>query len=92
MSRPHAPLPLRLRDSTLADLANGSSLELRPEETIHTWIGTNDVGVNGLLSGNQAPGVTIVDVVACAVNWVKALLCVRSEELHLLERLGNVEC
>ncbi|KAI0807961.1 GDSL lipase/acylhydrolase [Fomes fomentarius] len=56
-----------------AETANGS-LELRPEETIYTlWIGTNDVGVNGLLPGNQAPGVTIVDVVACAVNWVQAL-------------------
>ncbi|KAI0770406.1 GDSL lipase/esterase [Fomes fomentarius] len=53
--------------------ANGS-LKLKPEETIYTlWIGTNDVGVSALLTGSQTPGVTIVDTVACAVNWVKVL-------------------
>ncbi len=53
--------------------ANGS-LKLRPEETIYTlWIGTNDVGVSALLTGSQTPGVTVVDTVACAVNWVKVL-------------------
>ncbi|KAI0793692.1 hypothetical protein C8Q74DRAFT_1454826 [Fomes fomentarius] len=53
----------------LAEMANGS-LELRPEETIYTLcIGANDVGLNELLQGKQAPGMTIVDVVACAMNW-----------------------
>ncbi|KAI0754370.1 GDSL lipase/esterase [Daedaleopsis nitida] len=53
--------------------ANGS-LKLNPQETIYTlWIGTNDVGANALLTGQHAPGVTIVDTVACAVNWVKVL-------------------
>ena len=53
--------------------ANGS-LKLNPAETVYTlWIGTNDVGVGTLLTGQQTPGVTIVDTVACAVNWVKVL-------------------
>ncbi len=56
-----------------AEKANGS-LKLKPEETIYTlWIGTNDVGVGALLTGSQTPGVTIVDTVACALNWVKVL-------------------
>ncbi|RDX40992.1 hypothetical protein OH76DRAFT_1412498 [Lentinus brumalis] len=56
-----------------AEKANGS-LKLNPEETIYTlWIGTNDVGVGALLTGSQTPGVTIVDTVACAVNWVTVL-------------------
>ncbi|TDL28575.1 carbohydrate esterase family 16 protein [Rickenella mellea] len=53
--------------------SNGS-LVLDPASTIYTlWIGTNDVGVGGLLTGLQKPGVTIVDTVTCAVNWVKTL-------------------
>ena len=56
-----------------SEVANGS-LKLNPEETVYTlWIGTNDVGANALLTGGQAPGVTIVDTVACAVNWVSTL-------------------
>ena len=56
-----------------AEIPNGS-LKLNPEETIYTlWIGTNDVGANALLTGGQAPGVTIADTVACAVDWVSTL-------------------
>ena len=56
-----------------AEVANGT-LELDPAETMYTlWIGTNDVGYLGLLTGKQAPGVTVVDTVACAVTWVKVL-------------------
>ena len=52
---------------------NGS-LKLNPEETMYTlWIGTNDVGVSALLTGGQAPGVTIVDTVSCAINWIRTL-------------------
>ena len=52
---------------------NGS-IRLNPEETIYTlWIGTNDVGVNSLIVGEGTPGVTLVDVTECAVNWVKVL-------------------
>ncbi|KAI0817008.1 hypothetical protein BC628DRAFT_1506727 [Trametes gibbosa] len=45
-----------------AEKANGS-LRLDPEDTIYTiWIGTNDV-----------PGVSVVDTVSCAINWVKVM-------------------
>ena len=53
--------------------ANGSLGALKPHETVYTvWIGTNDVGANALLTGSD-PGVTVVDTVTCAVNWVKTL-------------------
>ncbi|EJD42561.1 hypothetical protein AURDEDRAFT_199605 [Auricularia subglabra TFB-10046 SS5] len=53
---------------------NGSVPRLDPEETLYTlWIGTNDVGVSALISGGQAPGVSLVDTTACAVNWVKTM-------------------
>lgn len=49
-------------------------LKLNPEETLYTlWIGTNDVGNFGLLSGKQTEGTTIVQVAQCAVSWVKTL-------------------
>ncbi|RDX40993.1 hypothetical protein OH76DRAFT_1467339 [Lentinus brumalis] len=52
--------------------ANGS-LKLDPKETIYTlWIGTNDVGVHGLLTG-QTVGATVVNTTACAVNWLQVL-------------------
>ena len=54
--------------------ANGSLAALKPEDTIYTlWIGTNDVGDGALLTGHGAPGVTVVDTVTCAVNWVQTL-------------------
>ena len=57
----------------LAEKDNGT-LRLNPEETIYTlWIGTNDVGATALLTGSQVAGVTLVDTVSCAVNWVKTL-------------------
>lgn len=53
--------------------ANGT-LHLNPESTIYTlWIGTNDMGASALLTGDQASGVTAVDVVDCAVNWITTL-------------------
>ena len=56
-----------------AEKANGSLKALQPEDTIYTlWIGTNDVGRNALLTGSD-PGVTVVETVTCAVNWVKTL-------------------
>ncbi|EJD06124.1 GDSL lipase/acylhydrolase [Fomitiporia mediterranea MF3/22] len=55
------------------EVANGT-LKLSPEETIYTlWIGTNDVGRAALLTGDQEPGVTLVDTVSCATRWVKIL-------------------
>lgn len=50
------------------------TLKLNPEETIYTlWIGTNDVGGSALLTGHGAAGITLVDTVSCAVNWIKVL-------------------
>lgn len=52
--------------------AGNGSLKIDPKETIYSlWIGTNDVGANALLTGSG--DVSIVDVSACMVNWVKVL-------------------
>ncbi|KAF8996011.1 GDSL lipase/acylhydrolase [Cyathus striatus] len=51
--------------------SNGS-LKLTSDQTLYTlWIGTNDVGSNALLTGNDAA--SLVDVTECTVNWVKVL-------------------
>jgi phospholipase/lecithinase/hemolysin len=56
-----------------AERANGT-LRLNEDETAYTlWIGTNDVGTNGLLTGHGAPGVSVVDTTACAVSWVQTM-------------------
>ncbi|KAF9065310.1 GDSL lipase/esterase [Rhodocollybia butyracea] len=56
------------------ELANRTLPDLIQHETLYTlWIGTNDVGTNGLLTGHGAPGVSLVDTVACAVDWVKVM-------------------
>ena len=53
---------------------NGTMREIDQQETMYTlWIGTNDVGVGALLTGDQNPGVSIVDTTACAVNWVRRM-------------------
>ncbi|KDR79521.1 hypothetical protein GALMADRAFT_63124 [Galerina marginata CBS 339.88] len=45
---------------------------LNPEQTIYTlWIGTNDVGVNALLTGSDKA--SLVDVTTCMTNWVERL-------------------
>lgn len=57
----------------LTEKANGT-LHLSSDETVYTlWIGTNDVGVNSLIVGAGTKGVTIVDTVSCAVNWISTL-------------------
>lgn len=55
-------------------IRNGS-LKLNPEETVLTlWIGTNDVGVGALLTGQQAnSSISIVDTTKCVVSWVTEL-------------------
>ncbi|KAJ7020161.1 hypothetical protein C8F04DRAFT_1145281 [Mycena alexandri] len=70
--RPFPPLFESQIPLYLTEKANGS-LSLWPEETIYTlWIGTNDLGVSALLTGDD-PGVSLVEVTQCMVNWVKAL-------------------
>ncbi|KAF8516085.1 carbohydrate esterase family 16 protein [Gautieria morchelliformis] len=50
------------------------NLTLPPSETLYTlWIGTNDVGVGELLTGQAVSGVSIVNTSACAVSWVQRL-------------------
>ncbi|CAK5268339.1 unnamed protein product [Mycena citricolor] len=57
----------------LTETSNGS-LVLPGEETIHSlWIGTNDLGVSALITGGQTPGVSLVDVTQCMVDWVTTL-------------------
>ena len=56
-----------------SEIENGM-LRLDPSETVYSlWIGTNDIGQSALLTGDQTPGVTLVDVIECATNWVKIL-------------------
>lgn len=48
------------------------ALNLPPAETLYTqWIGTNDVGLDSLLTGMNSA--SIVDVAECMVNWVRTL-------------------
>lgn len=51
------------------------NLQLDPKETVDLlWIGLNDLGSSGMLSGsNGTPNTSIVDVAGCAVNWVKTM-------------------
>lgn len=54
------------------ETGDNGSLSLDPEETIYTlWIGTNDLGVNSLVTGSNSA--SIVDVADCMINWVKVL-------------------
>ncbi|KAG5350929.1 hypothetical protein C0989_008646 [Termitomyces sp. Mn162] len=51
---------------------NNGSLNLDAKKTLYTlWIGTNDLGVNSLISGNN--NASLVDVANCMVDWVKVL-------------------
>ncbi|KAJ6551728.1 carbohydrate esterase family 16 protein [Mycena capillaripes] len=53
------------------ETSNGS-LKLPADETIYTlWIGTNDVGVDSLVTGSN--NASVVDVVSCMTDWVKTL-------------------
>ncbi|KAJ7653185.1 GDSL lipase/acylhydrolase [Mycena polygramma] len=53
------------------ETSNGS-LKLPADETVYTlWIGTNDVGVDSLVTGSN--NASIVDVAGCMVDWVRTL-------------------
>ncbi|KAJ3908553.1 GDSL lipase/acylhydrolase [Lentinula edodes] len=72
--RPFPPVFESQLPTYFAELSNGTLPDLPPDETLYTlWIGTNDVGANALLTGHGAPGVSLVDTVSCAVNWVKTM-------------------
>ena len=73
---------------------NGT-LSLNPEETVYTlWIGTNDVGSSTLTTGQQVPGVTLVDVIQCPLTWIERLYAAGArnfviQNVHLLLILGE---
>ncbi|KZV88125.1 carbohydrate esterase family 16 protein [Exidia glandulosa HHB12029] len=53
--------------------SKSGSMRLPSSDTVYTlWIGTNDVGQSALLTGND-PGFSIVDVTACAIDWVRIM-------------------
>ncbi|KAL1662995.1 GDSL lipase/esterase [Schizophyllum commune] len=61
-------------DGTLDGSAPGVLGDIAPDNTLYSiWLGTNDVGAGALLTGEAPEGVTVVDTVACTVNWVKTL-------------------
>ena len=70
-------LPAFYNDSsngTLDGSAPGVLGDIAPDNTLYSiWLGTNDVGAGALLTGEAPEGVTVVDTVACTVNWVKTL-------------------
>ncbi|KAK7443477.1 hypothetical protein VKT23_015651 [Stygiomarasmius scandens] len=68
------PFPgVNLVDTQIPNYFN-ASLNLNMSESLFTlWIGTNDLGQIGLLTGQNAPGMSLIDTTACAVNWIKTL-------------------
>ncbi|KAG9311224.1 carbohydrate esterase family 16 protein [Chiua virens] len=71
--RPFPPIMEWQIPAYLNETYNGT-LVLNPQETVYTiWIGTNDLGANALLTGSDAPGVSIVPVRQCAVDVLKLL-------------------
>jgi len=55
----------------LGQKANGT-VTVDPDTTLYTlWMGTNDIGVNSIIT--QGNGATVVDVAECLVSWVKTM-------------------
>jgi hypothetical protein len=55
-------------------MTHNGTLHLDPDETMYTiWIGTDDLGVHALLTGSDAPDVSIVQVRQCAVEVLTTL-------------------
>ena len=74
--RPFPPVTESQLPTFFEQLSNGSLPEVSRHQdgTVYTlWIGTNDLGVSSIISGQQTPGVTVVNTTQCAINWVKAL-------------------
>lgn len=69
--RPFPPLFGSQIPAFLADKNNGT-IQVDPHSTLYTlWLGTNDIGVSSLLTGDSSA--SIVDVAGCLVNWVKVM-------------------
>lgn len=74
--RPFPPVTESQLPTFFEQLGNGSlkAVAEHQDETVYTlWIGTNDLGVSSIITGQQTPGVTIVNTTQCAINWVKAI-------------------
>lgn len=55
------------------EVANGT-LKLNASETMYTlWIGTNDLGYDGLLKGHTVGGATVINTTTCALSWIEAM-------------------
>lgn len=58
----------------LQDKSNGTLKTVHASDTVYTvWIGANDIGDWGLLTGQGEPNVTVVDIVKCTMEWVRGL-------------------
>ncbi|KXN88513.1 hypothetical protein AN958_07282 [Leucoagaricus sp. SymC.cos] len=68
------PFPPVFESQIPAFLADQSSetIKVDGQSTLYTlWIGTNDVGVSSLLTGDSSA--SIVDVTGCMANWVQTM-------------------
>lgn len=69
--RPFPPLFGSQIPTFLAEKKNGT-IKVNGDNTLYTlWIGTNDLGVSSLLTGDSSA--SLVDVTGCMVNWVKVM-------------------
>jgi hypothetical protein len=69
--RPFPPVFESQIPAFLSDKENGI-IEVDGRSTLYSlWIGTNDVGVSSLLTGDNSA--SIVDVAGCMVNWVQTM-------------------
>jgi phospholipase/lecithinase/hemolysin len=56
------------------DASNGTLGDIDYSTTLYSiWIGTNDVGAGCLLTGDQTPGVSIIDTTYCVIQWMRSL-------------------
>ena len=86
-----APSLIESQLPTYFSSVENGSLTLDPDETIYTlWIGTNDLGRAALLTGNQEQGVSLVDVIECAVSWVSSLYKSGARNF-LFQNVGNTQ-
>ena len=87
--RPSPPVMESQLPLYFTEVQNGT-LHPNPDETLYLlWIGTNDVGRYALLTGNQMPNVTLVDVIKCATSWVR-ILCESGARNFLFQNVSTV--
>ncbi|THU95077.1 carbohydrate esterase family 16 protein [Dendrothele bispora CBS 962.96] len=93
--RPFPPLFESQLPAYFDFLANETSPKVGGNDTVFTlWIGTNDLGVSALLTGDaeiRVPGVSLVDVTQCMVNWVKVLYQQGNARVFLFQNMIPLE-